>query len=148
MKIILQQDVKSLGKKGEVLEVSRGYARNFLLPQKLAITATNENINTIKQQKAFQNHKQQQVLDEARLLASQLSKVMVKVFIKTGEAGRIFGSVTSKDITEGLEAQYGLIIDKRKIELKEAIKNLGTYTLTIKLHPEVSATIGVKVFGN
>ncbi len=122
MKLILQQEVKKLGKKGDIIEVSEGYARNFLLPQKLAIEATAGNINAIKQQKAAQIHKEQRANDEAKVMASQLSKVTVKIAVKTGESGKVFGSVTVKDIAEAMEQQYGIEIDKRKIELKEAIK--------------------------
>lgn len=147
MKLILQQDVKSLGKKGDILEVSEGYARNYLLPKSLAIPATNENVNIIKQKKSSEAHKQQKLLEEAKLLACQLNKVALKLSIKIGEGGRVFGSITSKDIADVLEAQYGLVVDKRKIELKEAIKKLGAYSVNIKLHPDVSSAVGVNVVG-
>ncbi|SDF42923.1 50S ribosomal protein L9 [Sporolituus thermophilus] len=145
MKVILVQEVKKLGKKGDIIEVSEGYARNYLLPQKLAIPATEANINAAKQQKETEARRQQRQLDEARLLASQLAKLSVKVAVKTGEGGKLFGSVTGKDIADALSAQHGLEIDKRKIELKEAIKALGTYPVTIKVHPEVSCQIQVQV---
>ena len=145
MKLILQQEVKKLGKKGDIIEVSEGYARNFLLPQKLAIEATAGNINAIKQQKAAQIHKEQRANDEAKVMASQLSKVSVKIAVKTGESGKVFGSVTVKDIAEAMEQQYGIEIDKRKIELKEAIKSLGTYTVTVRIHPEITGKIEVHV---
>ena len=148
MKLILQQDVKSLGKKGDILEVSEGYARNYLLPKKLAVPATTENINIVNQKKSSEAHKQQKMLEEAKLLACQLNKVALNMSIKIGEGGRVFGSITSKDIADVLEAQHGLAVDKRKIELKEAIKNLGAYNVNIKLHPEVSATVGINVVRN
>lgn len=145
MKLILQQEVKKLGKKGDIIEVSEGYARNFLLPQKLAIPATSTNVNTATQQKEAEVRKIKRLLDEAKLHAAQLGKLTVKVTVKTGEGGRLFGSVTSKDITDALQAQHGVDLDKRKIELKDAIKSLGTYPVTIKLHPEVTAQIQVQV---
>ena len=148
MKVILQQEVKKLGKKGDIIEVSEGYARNYLLPQKLAISATNTNINTVKQQKASEARKQQRLLDEAQVLASQMGKVEVTIPVKIGEGGKLFGSVTGKDIADALLAQHELEIDKRKIELKDAIKALGTYLVAIKIHPEVSATIQVHITAN
>lgn len=148
MKLILQQEVKKLGKKGDVIEVSEGYARNFLLPQKLAIPATNNNVNTMKQQKAAEMHKQQRQTDEAKLMASQLAKLSVKLAVKTGEGGKMFGSVTAKDIADAMNAQHGIELDKRKIELKEAIKALGTYSVTIKVHPEISCQIEVNIIGH
>ncbi|EAX47329.1 ribosomal protein L9 [Thermosinus carboxydivorans Nor1] len=145
MKVILVQEVKKLGKKGDIIEVSEGYARNYLLPHKLAVAATDANVNAFKQQKEAEARRQQRQLDEARLLASQLAKLSVKVAVKTGEGGKLFGSVTGKDIADALAAQHGLEIDKRKIELKEAIKALGTYPVTIRVHPEVSCQIQVQV---
>ena len=145
MKVILQQEVKKLGKKGDVIEVAEGYARNYLLPQKLAIEATAGNVNAAKQQKAAQIHKDQRASDEARVLASQLSKVSVKVPVKTGDNGKVFGSVTAKDIAEALLEQVNIEIDKRKIELKEAIKSLGTFEVIVRIHPEITAKIEVQV---
>ncbi len=145
MKLILQQEVKNLGKKGDVIEVSEGYARNYLLPRQLAIPATAGNVNAAKQQKDIEAHKAKRLQDEARLHAAQLAKLKVAVAVKTGEGGRLFGSVTSKDIADALKAQHGVDIDKRKIELKEALKSLGTYPVTIKLHPEITTQIEVQV---
>ncbi len=145
MKVILQQEVKKLGKKGDIIEVSEGYARNYLLPQKLAIPATAGNVNAAKQQKDIEAHKAKRILDEARLHAAQIAKLKVSVPVKTGEGGKLFGSVTSKDIADALKAQHGVDIDKRKIELKDALKTLGTYPVTIKLHPEIAAQIEVEV---
>ena len=145
MKVILQQEVKKLGKKGDVLEVSEGYARNYLLPQKLAIPATAGNVNAAQQQKESEARKIKRLLDEAKLHAAQIAKLKVTVAVKTGEGGKLFGSVTSKDIADALKAQHGVDLDKRKIEIKDAIKNLGTYPVTIKLHPEVSTQIEVTV---
>ena len=148
MKVILQQEVKKLGKKGDIIEVSEGYARNYLLPQKLALPATATNVNTATQQKEAEIRKTQRLLDEARLHASQLAKLSVKLPVKLGEGGKLFGSVTSKDIADALQAQHGVEMDKRKIELKDAIKSLGTFTVTIKLHPEVSTQIEVQVIAD
>jgi large subunit ribosomal protein L9 len=145
LKVILQQEVKKLGKKGDVIEVSEGYARNYLLPQKLALPATAGNVNTAQQQKASEVRKAQKILDEAKLHAAQLSKLSVKVAVKTGEGGKLFGSVTSKDIADALLAQHGVELDKRKLEIKDTIKALGTYPVTVKLHPEVSTQIEVQV---
>lgn len=148
MKVILQQEVKKLGKKGDIIEVSEGYARNYLLPQKLALPATATNVNTATQQKEAEIRKTKRLLDEARLHASQLAKLSVKLPVKLGEGGKLFGSVTSKDIADALQAQHGVEMDKRKIELKDAIKSLGTFTVTIKLHPEVSTQIEVQVIAD
>lgn len=145
MKLILQQEVKNLGKKGDVIEASEGYARNFLLPKKLAIPATAGNVNAAQQQKDNDARKAKRLLDEARLYAAQFAKLKVTVAVKTGEGGRLFGSVTSKDIADALKDQHGVDLDKRKIELKDAIKALGAYPVTVKLHPEVSTQIEVQV---
>lgn len=145
MKVILQQEVKKIGKKGEVLEVSEGYARNFLLPKGLAIEATNGNINMLKQQKEADDRKQQKVLDEARALGEIIKAVTVTIAAKTGEGGRMFGSVTTKDIVDILAQQHRLELDKRKLELKDAIKSLGEYTIPVRIHPEVMVELKVIV---
>ena len=143
MKVILQQEVKKLGKKGDIIEVSEGYARNYLLPQKLAIMATTNNVNNANLQKASEERKKERALDEAKLLAAQMTKIAVSIPVKMGEGGRLFGSVTAKDIAEALVKEHKLELDKRKIELKDALKALGTFTVPIKLHPEVSTQIQV-----
>ncbi len=145
MKVILLQDVKSLGKKGQVLEVAEGYGRNFLLPRKLAQPATDSSVNEAKQAEAAKAFKEQQQLDESRLLAGQLKDVVVKVPVKVGEEGRMFGTVTAQDVADKLKADNGFEIEKRKIDLKDHIKTLGTYTATLKLHTEVSVKIEVQV---
>lgn len=145
MKVILQQEVKKLGKKGDIIEVSEGYARNYLLPQKLAIPATANNINIAKMQKAAEERKKERALEEAKLLAAQMAKIAITIPVKMGEGGRLFGSVTAKDIAEAIMKEHNLDIDKRKIELKDAIKSLGTFTVPIKLHPEVTTEIQVTV---
>ncbi len=148
MKVILQQEVKKMGKKGDVIEVSEGYARNYLLPRKLAVPATNANMNAVKLQKAAEERKQQRILEEAQVLGAQMAKIEVSIAVKTGEGGRLFGSVTGKDIADALKAKHNIDIDKRKIELKDTIKSLGTYPVTIKLHPEVSTQIKVHIIAN
>lgn len=145
MKVILQQEVKKLGKAGEILEVSEGYARNFLLPKQLAIPATSTNVNAVQQKKASEQRKAAQANDEAKVMASQLSKVSVKLSVKLGEGGKLFGSITAKDVADALKEQYGIDMDKRKIEIKEAIKALGTYPVTVRLHPEIAAKIELVV---
>lgn len=148
MKVILQQEVKKMGKKGDVIEVSEGYARNYLLPRKLAVPATNANMNAVKLQKAAEERKQQRILEEAQVLGAQMAKIEVSIAAKTGEGGKLFGSVTGKDIADALKAKHNIDIDKRKIELKDTIKSLGTYPVTIKLHPEVSTQIKVHIIAN
>ena len=145
MKVILLQDVKSLGKKGQVLEVAEGYGRNFLLPRKLAQPATDSSVNESILAQAAKACKEQQQLDESRLLAGQLKDVVVKVPVKVGEEGRMFGTVTAQDVADKLKADNGFEIEKRKIDLKDHIKTLGTYTATLKLHTEVSVKIEVQV---
>ena len=145
MKLILQQEVKGLGKKGDIIEASEGYARNYLLPRKLAIPATAVNVNAVSQQKTAVIRRQQQLLDEVRVMAAQLAKVVVTVAVKTGEGGKLFGAVTAKDISDALAREHGIEIGKRKIELKEPIKMVGVYSAVIKLHAEISAQIQVKV---
>lgn len=147
MKVILLQEVKKLGHKGDVIEVSEGYARNFLLPKKLADIATSMNINNAVQKKASEERKHQQAIDEAKVMAAQLSKVEVTIPVKTGEGGKLFGSVTGKDIADALEAQHGIKMDKRKIELKEVVKAVGDYPVTVRVHPEISTQIKVHIKG-
>ena len=148
MKVILLERVGRTGSIGDEVTVKDGFARNYLLPQKLAIPATSSNVNNAQQQKEAEQGKVQRVLDEARVMASQLSKVEVTLAVKTGEGGKMFGSVTAKDIADALTDQRGIDLDKRKIELKDAIKSPGTFPVTIKIHPEVSAQIQVHVKPN
>lgn len=147
MKVILQQEVKGLGKKDTIVEVSEGYARNFLLPKKLALPATDATVKQIKAQQAAQARREQQAMDEARMLASQLSKVSVTIGVKIGEGGKLFGSVSGKDVADAIERQHGLAIDKRKVELKETVKSIGEYIATVRVHPDVSAQVSVHVVG-
>ena len=136
MKVILVEDVKALGKKGEMVNVSDGYARNMLFPKKLALEASAKNINDLKLKKAH---------DEK--VAKELAKAQVKVSVKVGEGGKVFGSVSSKEIAEAAKAQLGYDIDKKKIQMKDPIKAVGTTSVAIKLHPKVTAELKVVVEG-
>ena len=145
MKVILLENVKSLGKKGEIVNVNDGYARNFILPKKLGVEATGKNLNDLKLQKNNEKKVAQENLDAAKELAAELSAGKVELAIKVGEGGRTFGSVSSKEIAVAVKDQMQLDIDKIKIQLKESIKSLGTHIVTVKLHPEVSAELKVVV---
>lgn len=145
MKVILLENVKSLGKKGEIVNVNDGYARNFILPKKLGVEATEKNLNDLKLQKNNEKKVAQENLDAAKELAAELSAGKVELAIKVGEGGRTFGSVSSKEIAVAVKDQMQLDIDKKKIQLKESIKSLGTHIVTVKLHPEVSAELKVVV---
>ena len=145
MKVILLQDVKSLGKKGEIVNVNDGYARNFILPKKLGVEATGKNLNDLKLQKNNERKVAQENLEAARELAAKLAEGGVVLAIKVGEGGRAFGSVSSKEIAAAVKEQMGLDVDKKKIQLKEAIKSLGTHVVAVKLHPEVTAELKVSV---
>ena len=145
MKVILLQYVKSLGKKGEIVNVNDGYARNFILPKKLGVEATGKNLNDLKLQKNNEKKVAQENLDAAKKLAAELAEGKVELAIKVGEGGRAFGSVSSKEIAAAVKEQMGLDVDKKKIQLKEAIKSLGTHVVAVKLHPEVTAELKVSV---
>lgn len=145
MKVILQQDVKGQGKKGQLIEASDGYARNFLLPRKLAILATPENVNTMKMQDKARKAQEAAEKAEAEAVAAKLREITVKVTAKAGSGGRLFGSVTSKEVSENLKAQCGIDIAKAKIVLPEPIKAFGTYQLKCKLGYEVTGTVNVVV---
>ena len=145
MKVILLQDVKALGKKGEVVNVNDGYARNFILPKKLGVEANGKNLNDLKLQKNNEAKVAQEHLDAAKKLAEELKAGKVVLTKKVGEGGRTFGSVSSKEIAEAVKEQMHLDIDKKKIQLKEQIKTLGTHIVSVKLHPEVTAELNVSV---
>jgi large subunit ribosomal protein L9 len=145
MKVILQADVKGTGKKGQVFEVADGYARNFLFPKKLAIEATAGNLQDVTHKKAVEERRKLKEKEDAIELGSKLNALKVEVRTKTGEGGRLFGSVTSKEIADVLKKQHGIEIDKRKLELKESIKALGSYEVNVKLHPNVTAKLQVYV---
>ena len=145
MKVILQQDVRGQGKKGQLVEVSDGYARNFLLPKKLAVPATAENVNTMKQQEKARQAQMAAEKAEAQALAEKLKSIQVKLTAKAGEGGRLFGAVTSKEIAEALSAQHGMNIAKTKLVLDEPIKSCGGYQIKAKLGYEIMGTVKVMV---
>jgi large subunit ribosomal protein L9 len=147
MKVILLEDVKSLGKKGDLVNVNDGHARNYIIPKKLGMEATPKNLNDYKLKKAHEAKVAAQELADAKKLADELDKVSVTVAIKVGEGGRAFGSVSSKEIAEAIKSQLGYDIDKKKIVLKDSIKALGEFSVKIKLHPQVQAELKVKVEG-
>lgn len=145
MEVILLQDVKSLGKKGEVVKVNDGYARNFILPKKLGIEANSKNMNDLKLQKANEEKIAAENLAAAKALAEELKDKEVTLSLKLGEGGKTFGSISSKEIGEAAKEQLGYDIDKKKIQLKESIKSLGVHNVAIKLHAKVTAELKVKV---
>ena len=145
MKVVLQQDVKGQGKKGQLVEVSDGYARNFLLPKKLAVIATAENVNTMKQQEKARLAKEAAERAQAEAIAQKLEGLMVKISAKAGEGGRLFGAVTAKEVSEALSAQHGVDIQKAKLVLDEHIKSCGSYAIKAKLGYEVSGTVNLLV---
>ena len=145
MKVILQQDVKGQGKKGQMVEVSEGYARNFLLPRKLAIVATTDAINTMNLKEKARRAEEARQKAEAEATAEKLKECQVKLTAKAGNGGRLFGAVTTKEISEGLKAQYGLDIPKQKLVLDDPIKAFGSYQVKAKLGFEVVGTVYVTV---
>lgn len=145
MKVVLLEDIKTLGKKGDIVEASDGYAGNFLLPKKKAIAATAENLNTLKLQKANADKIAVELLAEAKELKDKIEKSEVTVSIKGGEGGKTYGSVSTKEIAQAMKDQSGLEVDKKKIVLPEPIKTFGVHEISIKLHKEVSAKLKVKV---
>lgn len=145
MKVILLQDVMSLGKKGEIVDISEGYARNMILPKKLGVEANKKNLNDLKLQNQHADKVAQENLEAAKAMAEKISAWTVETKIKTGEGGRTFGSVSSKEICAAVKAQYGESLDKKKIHLDEPIRALGTYEVKVKLHSQVTATLRVHV---
>lgn len=145
MKIILIQDVKTLGKKGDTVNVNDGYARNFILPKKLGIEATAKNINDLKLQKANEEKVAKELLEAAKAFAEDIKEKSVTVTIKTGEGGKTFGSVSSKEISAAYKSQLNIEIDKKKLQLAEPVRSLGVYKVPYKVHPKVTAELTVKV---
>lgn len=145
MKVILLKDEKKLGKKGDIVEISEGYARNYVLPKKIGAEATARNLNDLKLQKAHEAKVAQEQLDAARALAERLESKQVVVKIRAGEGGRTFGSVSSKEIAAACKEQHGRDVDKKKIQLQENLKSFGTVEVMVKLHAQVSAKLMVKV---
>ena len=145
MKVILQQDVKGKVKKGQMIEVSDGYARNFLLPKKLALEATADHVNTMRMNDKATAERQAKEKAEAMALRDKLKDTVITVTAKGGGAGRLFGAVTSAEVADALSAQTGIAVDKRKIVMEDPIKNVGTYTLKLKLGYEISADLNIQV---
>ena len=145
MKVILLEDVKSLGKKGQVVDINDGYARNYVLPKKLGIEANNKNLNDLKLKNANDEKIAREQREAAKVSAAEMEKDEVVVSIKAGEGGRTFGSVSSKEIATAYKEQCGKEIDKKKIQLTEAIKNFGVYEVSVKVHPKVTGKLKVKV---
>lgn len=145
MEIILLEDVKSLGKKGDVVKVNDGYARNYIIPKKIGLEATPKNLNDLKIQKAKEEKIQNEILEEAKKLAKELEEKSVEVTLKTGKDGKIFGSVSTKEIAVAVKSQLGYDIDKKKLQLTEPIKSLGIFNVPLKIHPKVTTSLKVKV---
>lgn len=145
MKVILLQDIRGKGKKGQMIDASDGYARNFLLPRKMAIEATADNINTMKMNDKAKAEQMAREKAQAQEFADKLKEITVEITAKSGNGGRLFGSITSAEVSEALKAQHGIAIDKKKIVQDEPIKSFGTFTLKAKLGYEITANISVHV---
>ncbi|MCR5516118.1 MAG: 50S ribosomal protein L9 [Lachnospira sp.] len=145
MEVILLEDVKTLGKKGQIVKINDGYARNFVLPKKLGIEATAQNLNDLKLANKRAEKEAAQELAAAKELAKKVEESTVTVSMKTGEGGKTFGTISTKEVAEAAKKQLGLEIDKKKMKLDEPIKTLGSHIITVKLHKEVSAKLTVKV---
>lgn len=145
MKIILLQDEKKLGKKGDIIEANDGYARNYILPKKIGVEATAKNMNDLKLHKANEEKNAREQLEAAKAFAAELETKQVVVKIKAGEGGKAFGSVSSKEIAAAFKEQHNLEVDKKKIVLSENLKNFGVYEVAVKLHPQVTGKFTVNV---
>ena len=145
MKVILLEDVKSLGKKGQMVDVSDGYARNFIISKKKGIEATAKNMNDLKLQKAHEDKMAAQRLEEAKLFAAEIAKAEVVLELKVGEGGKLFGAVSSKEIAQAVKEQLNMDLDKKKLVLPNPIKTVGTTSVAVKLHPQVTAELKVIV---
>lgn len=145
MEVILLEDVKSLGKKGQIVKVSDGYARNFIIPKKLGVEKNDKTLNDLKNQKAAEAKRQAEILEEAKALGEKIKAGSVTVSIKAGAGGKAFGSVSTKEIVTAVKAQMKIDIDKKKLELPEPIRNFGTFNVPVKLHPQVTVELPVKV---
>ena len=145
MKVILQKEVKGLGKANDVVDASDGYARNFLIPKGFAIEASSGNLNTVRQQKKAEEKRKSEELAAAEQLKERLEKLTVTLQAKAGEGGRLFGSITNKEVAEMLDKQHGIKLDKRKIQLSEPIKELGTTQVEVKVYPGVTGSLNVRV---
>lgn len=148
MKVILKENIKGIGKKDQVINASDGYARNFLLPKGLAVEADAGNMSKLKAKQDSNAYKKSQEKEEAEKIANKLSKIMLKIKVKAGTNGKIFGGVSSKEIADNLEKQYNIKVDKKKIELKEPIKTLGVFTIEIKLFENVIGKVKVDIIAD
>ena len=145
MKVILLDNIKGVGKKDEIINASDGYARNFLLPKKLAVEANSANMSKLKAKQDSNQYRKNVEKEEAQKIAEKLKGILLKIFVKAGENGKIFGSITSKEIAENLKTQYQIEVDKKKIELKEPIKTLGSFTVQIRLYEGVVGNLKVQM---
>lgn len=145
MKVVLLEDVKSLGKKGQIVNVNDGYARNFILPKKLGLEANSKNLNDLKLQKQHQDKLAAQQLADAKELAKKLEGITVELKVKTGEGGKVFGSVSTKEIAQAVKKQFNIELDKKKMQLDEAIKICGVHNVNCRLHKDVTGTLKVHV---
>lgn len=147
MKLILLEDVKGVGKKGDIVNKNDGYAINFLIPKKLAVEATNANLNDLELKKKSEAKRKKEELEEAQRLGAELNDKVVKVKVKAGENGKVFGSVTNKEIASALLEQTGMDIDKKKISFDDPIKMVGRRIVKVKLHPQVTVELTVEIAG-
>ena len=145
MKVILMQDIKGVGKKDEVINANDGYARNFLFPRKLAVEANTENMSKLKGRQDSVNFKKEQEKENAEKIKKQLSEMLLTIKVKAGENGKIFGSIISKEISTELKKQYNVDIDKKKILLKQAIKEIGTFTIDVKLYEGITGKLKINI---
>ena len=145
MKVILLQDIKGVGKKDEIINASDGYARNFLLPKKMAVEADKNNLNKLNVKKENEKQRKQNELENAKEIAKKMKTITLKIKAKSGENGKIFGGITSKEIAENLKEQYNINVDKKKISIQETIKMLGNYFVEIKLHEGITAKLAISI---
>ena len=145
MKVILLKDVKSLGKKGDIVEVSEGYGRNFIIPSKTGVIADNKNLNTLKLQKQNEDKIAAEKLAEAQALKEKIEQIKLTITVKSGKDGRTFGSVSTKEVQEALKSQSGINVDKKKFSVDVPMKNRGGYDVNVKLHKDVTAILHVSV---
>lgn len=145
MKVILKQDVKGLGKKEQMVEASDGYARNFLFPKGLAVEANASNINMMKTKKEAEAHRKEKEIAQAKELAKKIKDITITLKVKAGDNGKLFGSITSKDVAEAMKTQQNLEIDKKKLVMPDTVKSVGTFDVEVKLYPEISSKFTVKI---
>lgn len=145
MKVILKEDIKGVGKKDQIINANDGYARNFLFPKNLAVPADKGNLTNLQSKKTSEEHRKEIERENAKETAKKIERILLKLPVKSGENGKVFGSITTKEIAENLEKQYKIAVDKKKINLQEPIKNLGTFNIEIKLYDGVNAKLKVNV---